>query len=171
MTQEISYGVILIVSIAIVTVLVTAICIFSHAMLKHNRQLKKQDYPDCPEIIFSKFVLWRTSFIWWTILTYMLTLIPLFTSIATIYFSTDLIHTNDGKTTALLLIMSFTSAFLPLVTSKVQPKMHADGFYKGIVLLEQGIIEHKECFIDTKALIKISFEAEKYTNPTLKLEE
>lgn len=152
-------------------ILVTAICIFAHAMMKQNKQLKKEDYPNCPEIIFNRFLLWQTSFIWWTILTHVLNLIPLFTSIATIYFSTDLIHNNDNKTTVLLLIMSFLSAFLPLISSKLQPKIHADGFYKGAIVLEQGIIKHKEGFIDTKELINISSKAEKYTNPTLELEE
>lgn len=43
--------------------------------------------------------------------------------------------------------------------------MHANGFYKGAVTLEQGILKHKENLISTKELLEILDNAEKYTNP------
>ncbi len=171
MTDKTYFFVILIVATIIVVAVAISMWIFSRVMLKQKRQLKKEDYPNCPEIIFNRYLLWHTSFIWWTILTYTLIIIPLFTSVATIYFATDFLTNNDRDTVILLSFMSFISALLPLINSKLQPKMHMDGFYKGAVLIEQGIIKQKEGLINAEQLINIAEKAEKYTNPTLDLDE
>ena len=54
--------------------------------------------------------------------------------------------------------------------SKILPKTHADGFYKGAIILENGMLRHNEGIITTEELIEIAEKAEKYTNPLVNFE-
>ena len=158
------FDIIILISVITVILILLALITFLGFMLNQQSKIKKKDYPNCPDIIFNRYKLWYSSFSLWTVIEYVLILIPLFTSVATIYFATDLLSGNNSSA-VLLSIMSFISSLLPLVNSKILPKVHANGFYKGAVTLEQGILKHKENLISTKELLEILDNAEKYTNP------
>lgn len=86
---------------------------------------------------------------------------------STIYFTTDFIVENSRENIILLSVVSFLSASLPLLNSKLIPKTCADNFYKGAITLEQGIMKHKEKLITTKELLETYEKAERLTNPGL----
>ncbi len=155
------------VSIITVSLILFAVATFLFLMFKQQMKIKKGDYPDCPDLVFNRYKLWTTSFSWWSVIQYFLILIPIFTSAATVYFTTDFLVDENSNSAILSSIMSFVSALLPLVNSKIHPKVHADGFYKGAVKIEQAILRHKEGIIDTKKLLEIFKSAERDTNPLL----
>lgn len=155
----------------VIGVLLFALIVFLIIMLMNRNKLKKIDFSNCPKLIFERYRLWHLSFSLWTFLEYFLLLIPLFTSVATIYFTTDVLSgTPKDSSSFLLTVMSFLSAFLPLINSKILPKTHADGFYKGAIILENGMLRHNEGIITTEELIEIAEKAEKYTNPLVNFE-
>ena len=161
------YDVVILMSIIIIFLVMLALTIFITLMSIQKKKTNKNNFPKCPEMIFNRYLIWYSSFTWWTIIEYFLMLIPLFTSIATIYFTMDLLTAQqDNNNSAILLTtMSFVSALLPMINSKILPKTHADGFYKGLTLIEQGMLRHNEGIITTKELIEIAERAEKCTNP------
>lgn len=111
-------NVIVLISIVTAIIILFALVIYLIFMFNQQRKIKKKDYTDCPDIVFNRYKLWCSSFSLWTVIEYILILVPLFTSVATVYFSTDFLTENTDSSAILLSIMSFISALLPLVNSK-----------------------------------------------------
>lgn len=156
-----------VLGIMAIIVIIIPLAIVLCRMFKHHRNVKKIDYLECPKFIFDRYSIWYSSYSLWTFVEYILILIPLFTSIGTVYFTNEILTapSPNGHNSLLLSIMSFTSALLPLINSRILPKVHADGFYKGMSILGYGIIKHKAGVISTPELIELAEKAEKYTHP------
>ncbi len=156
----------LIISLIIFGVILLVLLIYLQIMLRDVKRVKKEDFPKCPDFIFRRYKIWYQSFVLWTFLEYFLMLIPLFTSLATVYFAKGvLFESTDTGNTILLSVMSLLSALLPLVTSHIMPKTHADGFYKGMTCIEHGMLQHNAGLISEEALIEVFKQAEWHTNP------
>lgn len=165
-----NFATVLYISAGIVGTLV--IILFFYLFMMMINCSKKTDFPKTPYPIFKKYRVWYMSFAYWTFLEYFLILIPLFTSLATIYFTNDVLSKDTvDKSSVLLLTMTLLSALLPLINLKIMPKTHADGFYKGIILLENGMLKYEFGLISEEELIETENKAEKYTNPLAKFNE
>ncbi len=160
--------IILAVSLTALGLIFIVLCIYISLMLGYKPKIKK-NFSKSPKNIVNKYLFWYLSFVLWTLIEYFLLLVPLFTSVATVYFATDL--APNGNNTVTLTVMSIITALLPLISSKVLPKVHSDGFYKGVILLENAMLKYDYDLISVKELIDISEIAEKFTNPLAHLED
>ncbi len=158
--------VVIISTIAILGLIILALSIFYILMKRQRKIIVTENFGNCSPIIVNRYLIWYSSFYLWTIIQYALLLVPLYTSIATIYFSADvIINEAPDSSTILLTIYAVISALFPTITSKIKPKLHADGFYMGATQLEQGLIKFSRGLIEEQELIEIYVKAEKHTNP------
>lgn len=156
-------GVLTLTIIASGIILLIAIC-FLLVMLA-NRS-KRASFSKTPDFIFKRYRAYYSSFIAWTIVQYALMLVPLFTSTATVYFTADFLQSAGSQSAVWMAIMSFLSALLPVINSRVLSKTHADGFYRAFTELEQGMLKYEHGVItEIKDLINIAADAEKHSNP------
>ncbi|MGO5116577.1 hypothetical protein ACTQ33_16550 [Candidatus Avoscillospira sp. LCP25S3_F1] len=153
-------------TIVILGLIVLALSIYYMLMQRQRKIIVAENFGNCSPIIVSRYLIWYSSFSLWTIIQYFLLLVPLYTSVATIYFSADVIINNaPNSSTILLTVYAVISALFPAINSKIKSKVRADGFYMGATQLEQGLVKFSRGFIREEELIEIYVEAEKYTNP------
>lgn len=134
---------------------------------KNRSMNSNRNDKEIPKYLIEKDNSYYSSFVAWTIVQYLLMLVPIFTSTATLYFTTEFLQSSgkNDKSAVLMVVMSFLTALLPLISSRILPKTHADGFYHAFTKLEQGLLKYINNEIEIKALLNIAEEAERYSNP------
>ena len=148
----------------ILFILIFMLIVFFTLMRKHRRRVKKEDFPDCPDLVFYRYKLWCSSFSLWTSIQFAFIILPVLSSLVTIYFSVGYIAEKSLENIELLSVMAFLSATLPLLNDKIMPKEHADGFYQGAITIEQGMLRFASKLITLDELLMIFKQAESYTN-------
>lgn len=159
-----NYQVVIWIILACVLALVLGIVTF-YFLMKRNKINVKRDFPDCPLLLAKRYTLWYNSFAIWTSVDVFLIILPIITSISTIYFSSDILLNNDNKTSVIFLaILSYLSTLLPVIKSKLLPKRRARCFYKSAATFEVALLKHKERLITTEQLIDVGAISERISS-------
>ena len=133
-------------------------------MRKHRHRVKKEDFPNCPDLVFHRYKRWCSSFSLLTSIQFAFIILHVLFFLTTIYFSVGYIAEKSLENIELLSVMAFLSATLPLLNDIIMSKEHADGFYQGAITIEQGMLRFDSKLITLDELLMIFKQVESYTN-------
>jgi uncharacterized membrane protein len=127
---------------------------------QQRKYFSKQSFPKTPPFLIRKYRVWFDSFQFCSVLQYVFLIAPIVASVVSLYF-----FSSSAEHGIVAMLVAFSATLLPLLNFCISPKTFADGFYKGMITLEQAMQEYELGLIDQEELIKQFKIAEKYTNP------